>query len=309
MIRIDGEKIRRLREAKELTQLYIATIVGVTTDTISRWENKKYPTIKKENANKLAEALDVDISEILENPDAVHVKDWQHDEPARSPSGIPWKNLRKYWVFLAFLIAIAAGSAWLLSEQKVKTITAQRFMPVHTAPGQPFPVLIKVNSPGPDTIPYMIKEILPQGTQALYGIPSFFTLGKEQLIIRWINKKKTENASYFYVIKPRLEVEPDTILILQGRISARRGTLSTKDITGGNQIEIKNFHWADTNKDSVIDDEEILAAIDTFPQLEDLEKLFAEIEEIWIAEGYAWDEDEKRFIPNSSQNTRAMPSP
>ena len=56
MTRIDGDKVRSLREAKGLTQLYIATVVGVTTDTISRWENKRYPSVKEENARKLAEA-------------------------------------------------------------------------------------------------------------------------------------------------------------------------------------------------------------------------------------------------------------
>jgi transcriptional regulator with XRE-family HTH domain len=41
MVKIDGSKVRRLREQKGLTQLYVATAVQVTTDTISRWENKR----------------------------------------------------------------------------------------------------------------------------------------------------------------------------------------------------------------------------------------------------------------------------
>lgn len=67
MIRIDGTKIRQIREQKGLTQLYIATAVEVTTDTVSRWENKRYPSIKKENALKLAQALEVDLSELMES--------------------------------------------------------------------------------------------------------------------------------------------------------------------------------------------------------------------------------------------------
>ena len=46
---------KEIREKKGLTQLYIATAVGVTTDTISRWENRRYPSIKTENGEKLAE--------------------------------------------------------------------------------------------------------------------------------------------------------------------------------------------------------------------------------------------------------------
>ena len=66
MIKIDGGKIKRLREQQGLTQLYLATAVQVTTDTISRWENRRYPSIKKENGLKLAEALNVELQEILE---------------------------------------------------------------------------------------------------------------------------------------------------------------------------------------------------------------------------------------------------
>ena len=67
MVKIDGSRIRAIREEKGLTQLYVATAVEVTTDTVSRWENKRYPTIKKENGLKLAEALEVELSEILDS--------------------------------------------------------------------------------------------------------------------------------------------------------------------------------------------------------------------------------------------------
>ena len=38
MVQVSGPKIRSLREEQNLTQLYLATAVGVTTETISRWE-------------------------------------------------------------------------------------------------------------------------------------------------------------------------------------------------------------------------------------------------------------------------------
>ncbi len=66
MVKIDGAKVKLLREKQGLTQLYIATAVQVTTDTISRWENKRYPSIKKENGLNLAEALGVDLEYLLE---------------------------------------------------------------------------------------------------------------------------------------------------------------------------------------------------------------------------------------------------
>ena len=66
-VQIDGDAIRSIREEKGLTQLYLATVVGVTTDTISRWENRKYPSIKFENAEKLAQALEVDLEDIVDS--------------------------------------------------------------------------------------------------------------------------------------------------------------------------------------------------------------------------------------------------
>ena len=65
-VNIDGSKIKTLREQQGLTQLYLATVVEVTTDTISRWENRHYQSIKRENAEKLAEALEVSLEELLE---------------------------------------------------------------------------------------------------------------------------------------------------------------------------------------------------------------------------------------------------
>ena len=72
IVALDGAKVKKVREAKKLTQLYVASVVGVTTDTISRWENNRYPSIKRDNAEKLAVALEVELEEILkqEEPEA-----------------------------------------------------------------------------------------------------------------------------------------------------------------------------------------------------------------------------------------------
>ena len=55
---LDGGEVKRQRELHGLTQLYVSKVVGVTTDTISRWENNRYPTIRRENAINLADALE-----------------------------------------------------------------------------------------------------------------------------------------------------------------------------------------------------------------------------------------------------------
>ncbi|MGW8161763.1 MAG: helix-turn-helix domain-containing protein, partial [Desulfobulbales bacterium] len=86
MVKIDGSRVRRLRESKGLTQLYIATVVGVTTDTISRWENRRYPAIKEENALKLAEALEVSLEEFLDTEDEAVAQTEEPDTPVSGAS-------------------------------------------------------------------------------------------------------------------------------------------------------------------------------------------------------------------------------
>ncbi|WP_339138044.1 MAG: helix-turn-helix transcriptional regulator [Candidatus Electrothrix sp. GW3-4] len=63
-IAINGPKIKELRNANSLTQLYISEVLGVTVDTVSRWENNRSPNIMLENAQKLAAIFEVTIEEI-----------------------------------------------------------------------------------------------------------------------------------------------------------------------------------------------------------------------------------------------------
>ena len=60
-----GNFISTLRKEKGLTQLELAQKLAVTDKAVSRWETaKNYPDI--ETLEKLADALDVSISELLE---------------------------------------------------------------------------------------------------------------------------------------------------------------------------------------------------------------------------------------------------
>ena len=68
---LNAKAVRRIREDKKLTQLYVAKVVGVTTDTISRWENNRYPTMKTSNALRLAEALEVPLKDILQDEEQI----------------------------------------------------------------------------------------------------------------------------------------------------------------------------------------------------------------------------------------------
>jgi len=63
-----GGKLRRLRERRLLTQAELGDLAGVNRDQVSRIErdevDPRFSTIRK-----LAAALDVDPSELVEDPD------------------------------------------------------------------------------------------------------------------------------------------------------------------------------------------------------------------------------------------------
>ena len=79
-VAVDGTKVRTIREGKKLTQLYVASVVGVTTDTISRWENNRYPTRKRDNAQKVAGAIPQLYS---------YIPGSSENSTVRTPPGVP----------------------------------------------------------------------------------------------------------------------------------------------------------------------------------------------------------------------------
>ena len=163
MVKIDGAKVRQFREQKGLTQLYLATAVQVTTDTISRWENKRYPAIKKENALKLAEALEVTL-------DAICLPDTAESESAspavnpvvaenalqptdNEPATVSGATTgRKIWpIVLLSTTLLTILLAFMLSWQASQTensaeISAERILPARCTPGQPFPVVLHLKT-------------------------------------------------------------------------------------------------------------------------------------------------------------------
>ena len=68
---ITGERISHLREAKGLSQLELGEAMGVSWDTVTRWEDDTaHPDISM--LTDLAKALGVSIDELLEGVEMVN---------------------------------------------------------------------------------------------------------------------------------------------------------------------------------------------------------------------------------------------
>ncbi|MFA6898876.1 MAG: helix-turn-helix transcriptional regulator [Desulfurivibrionaceae bacterium] len=331
MVNIDGAKIRRIREEKGLTQLYVATVVGVTTDTISRWENRRYPTIKKENAIKLAEALEAQMADIIDHgqpappiepPSLQACAPPEQETPAPPPETAaeparpeaasaaepatpqtappkPRHKSRPVVVLLgAFLLLALVGLVlirWYTGNDGEGQVTAFRTLPTHVTPGIPFPVVIEVTTNASRPFSLILKETLPPNCIPAQGKPQFTNQETDPPVLKWIGKITGEHAVYSYLAKLKPETKLDTIHQFIGAVTVRSDDNPSIPLSGNDSLQASPFHWADSNSDGRIDDEELLFVNETYGGIDGLHFGKKLIEEIWAAKGYRWNPETRSY--------------
>ena len=302
MASIDGEKVRKLREAKGLTQLYLATFVGVTTDTISRWENRRYPNIKQENAEKLAEALEVELVEILENELMIPKSSGEAagDEapgPDGGRAGRPLSAWRRMWPLLLVVLTLVVVWQYNGDQKEELAVAAYRVLPPHIPAGEVFPVIINIELPEGVNFPLIIKESVPPGCVPVKSSPVFTKVDEKQNIFKWISRTGGPQTAIAYLAM----MSPATTrasLHFSGTVTVRDAGSPTAVIQGASEVMIADFHWADFNRDGRIDDEEILTVYDKYAALDRLGFDWGEIDDIWSGLGYRWDAENKKYVIN-----------
>ncbi len=283
-VSINGDKVRSIRESKGLTQLYIATTLGVTTDTVSRWENRRYPTIKWENVEKLAQALEVDVSEILEEAEV-------------EQSNILPFHSRRIIIPLLAAIPVILIIFWIFSTFPVQrvNVTATRFLPRHTPANQPFPVIIKVESDSDKPFSFILQETLPDTCTPIKGVPPFIKQEAETKTLKWItNSKESPYFLAYLAIAETIEPMPGK-LDFEGLIKVDKNQDDKQGTEGNTSILIANHHWADSDANNQIDDAEILAIYNSFDALSDLGVDLNLIKSIWSGKGYALDPESQLY--------------
>ncbi len=296
--RINGPRIRKLREEKSLTQLYLSEVVGVTTDTISRWENRRYPSIKLENAEKLAQALEVDLDEILERNDQAEGPS-KLSETTREHSRSQRSLFSKLHIGIAVLTLVLLGIlvSYLLPLRDQKfSVSAERTLPHHIPPGQSFPVLIQIKSSELSPLSLIVKEKLPPGSRAKNGTPAFSSVDQVKNTVKWIRKTEGELTVFAYVLSAPHDAADRNELAFAGSVTLKQKTGKHDIVRGGYSVIIAPYHWADTNRDNSIDDEEILAVYDLYSDVDGLQFNRDLIDDIWAGTGYYWDEKKKKYV-------------
>jgi DNA-binding XRE family transcriptional regulator len=282
-VAIDGARIRSVRESKKLTQLYVASVVGVTTDTISRWENNRYPSIKRDNAEKLAGALEVELSEILRKDEAPEMSPDVPAEPPRSRSMMLWMGG-------ALILAVVAGVVFSFARRPASPPTAVRWIPKFAAPGDVVPVQIKVTRPPNDTSGFILKERLPDGMRLVSSLPPDSATESARSNVKWLIPDGKSNFVVSYTVKvpdaPALTKEGK----FSGEIVLRKGDKNRTEAIGGDKsIEVGSYHWADSNGDRRIDDNEIMPAYYICEEMKGMGLDWKIIEAIWSGKGYRWE--------------------
>lgn len=303
-VNINGSAIREFREQKELTQLYLATVVGVTTDTISRWENKRYPSIKLENAQRLAEALGVELDDILEHADSDQVEvdavltDQQDWIPKKDkPFFIPKKGVFAGALF-SILVVLFGGYYWVTNGQH-PTVAATRILPPHTAPNLSFPVIVRLKASTSIDTPILLRETITgraTATALKSTIPS--TMQEYGKNPRWIGHLVQGEAAFLYMVHPDQGMQLGELLSFAGDCVSGKVNKKGTQIVGLKSVRIEMAHWADTDKDFIITDNEILDAYEHYSLPGNIDVDFSDLESLWLAGKYRWDENKRAFVPD-----------
>jgi transcriptional regulator with XRE-family HTH domain len=297
-VRLDSSAVRRIREEKKLTQFYVSKVVNVTTDTISRWENNRYPTVKRENALRLAEALEVEVEAILEKSEEPGSS--LEDEGGFSP--LPGRGYR--WGLALVVAGILAATLFIWRGQHQATLpfnlAADRWLPRYASPGSVIPVHIHLET---DTglKGYILREHFPAGWQLIEAGPPPSSLDNEQGTARWIIKPGEARKVISYLVKVDQQAPVGDTLALVGEIViGPEGRSKPIPVRGSMDIEVAPYHWADLNGDGRIDDGEMLLASDTFAVMKEVHLDWNRLEKIWDSGSYRWDAPSGRFVPAKS---------
>ena len=286
---IDATEVKRIREDAQLTQLYVSKVVGVTTDTISRWENNRYPTIRRENALKLAEALEVELDDILLKPVA--------DEPGPvvAPRG------KAPFVWLAFVVSLliailVIGSLLTQSPLPPAMVTAERLLPVYAAPGSTIPVQIRLTHRS-QSGGAILREYFPKGWKIIQSHPPASSLDNVNGVARWIIKAGDVRDRVVYLVEVDSEAKLESSAGFQGEIVASmEGSQSAVPIQGERSVIVAPVHWVDTNADGRIDDAEMLEGSFTIEDMAGVHIDWVDLENLWDGGSYTWDKQKGRFI-------------
>ena len=114
-------------------------------------------------------------------------------------------------------------------------------------------------------------------------------------MLKWIGKITGEHAVYSYIAKLKPEAKMETPHQFNGGVTVRSDDNPSIPLSGNDSLQASPFHWADSNSDGRIDDEELLFVNETYGGIDGLHFGKKLIEEIWAAQGYRWNPETRSY--------------
>jgi transcriptional regulator with XRE-family HTH domain len=302
-VAVDGTALRRIREEKRLTQLYVSKVVGVTTDTVSRWENNRYPTIRRENAVKLAEALEVELEDIIKND--IQTQAAEEKQNSRFFG-------KKIWLVIAAFFLVVFLGWFFVSQRNIpfdSQLQAQRLLPPHVAPGHELLIQLVISAESP-LKGMILKEEFPPGWQFISSDPEATSVDETAGAARWIFRNPQPLFTVYYRLGVPEDVPLENVISVSGELIANpEGQQFVLPVSADQRVSIRPFHWADANANYVIDDMEILFFSELTENTSELDDEWYLVEQIWHSGSYHWDDASYRFAPTSAEEKPASTQP
>jgi transcriptional regulator with XRE-family HTH domain len=286
MVQLDGSAIRHIREEQKLTQFYIAKVVGVTTDTVSRWENNRYPSVRRENALLLSEALEVPIEDIL-----------LETEVDAGGAGRSFPKLAIVVIGLVLFFSLVLFLFLMNSPAVVQyQVAVQRNIPPHAAVAVKFPVNITITATG-EIDAMVLRENFPRGFKLVEASPAPSSLDNESGSVRWILQAGAEKLMVSYLLQPDSSIQVGGKYFFKGELIVNaKGENKSSPVLGETVVPVDVYHWADANRDFVIDDGEALDASVLSVAMKKVHIDWDLVEDIWDAGSYRLNPDTNMFV-------------
>lgn len=299
-VRLDGEKVRLLRESKGLTQLYVAEVTRVSVDTVSRWENNRTPAVKRENAQALADALEVDLESILqaeptspEEPPAPAAAAEAQEEREGRPRVRLWP-----WVGgVALVVLLGLWALWRAAGPVPFVVEGQRRLPLYTPPGTEVPVVVQVRAVSGAGHRVILRETLPPGWALLGAEPAPDQGPAPDGTIKWILTLEEGGARVAYLVRAPPDGTEGSAHRFSGEVVTPGADNGSSPVRGEGRIDLEFVHWADQNADFQISDAEVLDALERLEGAHGLGLDPADLRALWGAREYEWDRTHGGFRP------------
>lgn len=293
-VRLDGDKVRLLREGKGLTQLYVAEVAKVSVDTVSRWENNRTAAVKRENAQALADALETPLEGILlEEPSrGTEFELGEEAEPTPRPRLLPWL------AGVAILVLLALWAAWRATGPEPFAVETLRRLPPYTPPGSAVPVVVQLRTLAGTGQRVVLRETLPAGWSLLGASPEPDQGPTPDGTLKWILPLEEGAGRVAYLVQaPADGAAEGSAHRFSGEVVTPGAEGTGSVIRGENRIDLEYVHWADQNADFQISDAEVLDALERLEGAQGLGLDPEDLRRLWGAAQYEWDRTRGRFEP------------